>query len=186
MTAAGRLERVCLGVISGAHGVRGAVRLKSFTEVPEDLTAYGPLVDQAGGRSFRLTITGRGKGQLLGRIEGVEDRDQAEALAGTRLHVARADLPEINEPETFYHADLIGLLAEDRDGRPLGRVKAVHNFGAGDILELEGGAHDQGGGSPMVPFTRAVVPLVDLDGGRVVIEPPAEIVPGATAGEEEA
>jgi len=172
--------RVCVGVIKGAHGVRGLVRVKPFTEVPEDIAAYGPLGDETGSRLYRLTVSSRAKDTLLVRIEGVGDRDRAQALAGTRLYVPRAALPEVEEEETFYHADLIGLSAEDRDGRFLGRVKAVHNFGAGDILELEGG-----GGSPMVPFTRAAVPLVDLDGGRVVIEPPAEIVARAAAGKEE-
>jgi len=177
--------RVCVGVIKGAHGVRGLVRVKPFTEVPEDIAAYGPVGDETGTRLYRLSISSRAKDTLLVRIEGIGDRDQARALAGTRLYVPRAALPEVEEPETFYHADLIGLRAEDRDGRPLGRVKAVHNFGAGDILELEGGGQDRGGGM-MLQFTRAIVPLVDLAGGRVVIEPPAEIVARAAAGEEEA
>lgn len=164
--------RVCVGVVKGAHGVRGLVRVKPFTEVPEDIAAYGPLGDESGEKLYRLTVSGRAKDTLLVRIEGIGDRDQAQALAGTRLYVARAALPKVEEAETFYHADLIGLRAEDREGRPLGRVKAVHNFGAGDILELEGGPD---GADAMVPFTRAAVPLVDLDGGRVVIEPPAMI-----------
>lgn len=178
--------RVCVGVIKGAHGVRGLVRVKPFTEVPEDIVAYGPLGDETGTTLYRLSVCGRAKDALLVRIEGIGDRDQAQALSGTRLTVPRAALPEVEAAETFYHADLIGLRAEDRDGRSLGRVKAVHNFGAGDILELEGGSQDQGGASLMVQFTRATVPLVDLDGGRVVIEPPAEIVARAAAGEEEA
>lgn len=163
-------DRVCLGAIAGPHGVRGLVRVRSFTQVPEDIAAYGPLSDESGHTEFRLALTGRAKGALLARIEGVTDRDRARALAGTRLYVARAALPEVEEDETFYHADLIGLDAQDRDGRPLGRVKAVHNFGAGDILELE----SDGGGGGLVPFTRAAVPVVDLAAGRVVIDPPPE------------
>ncbi len=161
--------RVCLGVITGAHGVRGLVRVKSFTEVPEDVAAYGPLSDEDGTRVLTLAVTGRSKDALLARVEGVVDRDQALALKGTRLYVPRDVLPALEEDETYYHADLLGLAAEDPEGRPLGRVKAVHNFGAGDLLELDGG------GARLVPFTRQAVPVVDLDGGRLVVEPPEEV-----------
>lgn len=166
--------RICLGVIAGAHGVRGLVRVKSFAEAPEDLTAYGPLTDEAGARSFELTVTGRAKDALLARLEGVTDRDQAQALKGTRLYVLRAALPALDEEETYYHADLVGLAAEDRGGRPLGRVRAVHNFGAGDLLELDGG---QDGPPLLLAFTKAAVPVVDLEAGRIVVEPPEEVAP---------
>jgi len=164
--------RVCLGVIAGPHGVSGLVRVKSFTEVPEDLASYGPLSDEQGRRRFDLTVTGRVKDALLARIEGIGDRDRAQALKGTRLYAPREVLPALEEEETYYHADLLGLAAEDREGRPLGRVTAVHNFGAGDILELDG---KERGRSLMIPFTRAAVPVVDLEKGRVVVDPPAEI-----------
>jgi 16S rRNA processing protein RimM len=163
-------ERLCLGVITGTHGVRGQVRVKSFTEKPEDIAAYGVLMDERG-RGFRLTLTGASKGVLLARVEGVEDRDAAAALKGTRLYVERDVLPEIGEPETWYRADLVGLAAEDVAGRPLGRVAEVHNFGAGDLLEVT----DEGGRSGLYPFTRQVVPVVDVAGGRIVIEPPEEL-----------
>jgi 16S rRNA processing protein RimM len=164
-------------VITGAHGVRGLVRLRAFTERPEDVTAYGPLEDEAGDRRFAFELTGRSRGALLARVEGIGDRDQAQQLAGTRLYVARDRLPEIEEAETYYHADLIGLAAEDRDGRPLGRVMAIHDFGAGEVLELGGpeAAKRGGSGSLLVPFTRAAVPTVDLEGGRLVVDPPPEI-----------
>ncbi len=162
-------RRVCLGVITGAHGVRGLVRVKSFTEVPEDVAAYGPLSDEDGARVLTLFVTGRSKDALLARVEGVVDRDQALALKGTRLYVPRDVLPALDEEQTFYHADLLGLAAEDPEGRPLGRVVAVHNFGAGDILELDGE------GRRLVPFTRQAVPVVDLDGGRLVVELPEEV-----------
>jgi len=161
--------RVCLGVITGAHGVRGLVRVKSFTEVPEDVAAYGPVTDEDGARAFTLSVTGHSKHALLARVEGVADRDQAQALKGTRLYVARDAMPALDEEETYYHADLLGLAAEDRDGCPLGRVAAVHNFGAGDILELDGE------GRRLVPFTRKAVPVVDLKGGRLVVELPEEV-----------
>ena len=167
-----RRQMVCVGVVAGAHGVRGLVRVKSFTERPEDIVAYGPLSDEGGARTLILTLAGRSKGQLLARIEGVADRDAAEALKGVRLHVPRAALPE-PEADSFYHGDLIGLAAEYPDGRPLGRVRAVHDFGAGTVLELTLAA----GGAAMLPFTRDVVPLVDLAGGRLVADPPAGLMP---------
>ena len=167
--AAAEDERLCVGVIAGAHGVRGLVKIKSFTDDPADLTAYGPLTDESGARRYQVAVTGRAKGVLLARIEGVGDRDAARALSGARLYVARAALPE-PEDEEYYHADLIGLAVEDRAGAPLGRVAAVQNFGAGDILEIE--RPDQG--TLLVPFTKAAVPLVDPAGGRVVVEPPEE------------
>ena len=167
--AAAEDERLCVGVIAGAHGVRGLVKIKSFTADPANLTAYGPLTDASGARRYQVAVTGRAKGVLLARIEGVGDRDAARALRGARLYVARAALPE-PEDEEYYHADLIGLAVEDRAGAPLGRVAAVQNFGAGDILEIE--RPDQG--TLLVPFTKAAVPLVDPAGGRVVVEPPEE------------
>ncbi len=167
--AAAEDERLCVGVIAGAHGVRGLVKIKSFTDDPANLTAYGPLTDESGARRYQVAVTGRAKGVLLARIEGVGDRDAARALSGARLYVARAALPE-PEDEEYYHADLIGLAVEDRAGAPLGRVAAVQNFGAGDILEIE--RPDQG--TLLVPFTKAAVPLVDPASGRVVVEPPEE------------
>lgn len=167
-------QRVCLGVIAGAHGVRGLVKVKSFTEVPADVAAYGPVSDESGRRRWRLEVTGPAPGKsddvLLVRIEGVTDRDAAQALHGTRLYVDRAALPEPEEEE-FYHADLIGLRVEDPGGGLLGTVKAVENHGAGDLLEVEG-PEDR---TLLLPFTRAVVPLVDIAGGRLVAQPPVEV-----------
>jgi len=178
-------DRVCLGVMVGAHGVRGLVKVKAFTEDPADVAAYGPVSDKSGRRQWRLQVAGPAPGKadsvVLVRIEGVTDRDAAQALHGTELYVARAALPALEEEETFYHADLIGLRVEDREGRPLGSVTAVENYGAGDLLEVE--APD--GKAMLLAFTRAMVPLVDLAGGRLVAEPPAEIViqPSGEAGE---
>ena len=170
--------RVCVAAVAGAHGVRGLVRLKTFTEVPEDCAAYGPLSSQDGSRIFKVELQGRHKALLLARIEGVSDRDQAEALRGTRLYVERAALPEPEQEGEFYHADLIGLAAEFRDGSALGRVRAVYDFGAGDTLELTGTPD----GKPlMVPFTLAVVPEVDIAGGRLVVDPPPGLLDGGEA-----
>jgi 16S rRNA processing protein RimM len=159
--------RVCLGVVTSPHGVQGAVRIKSFTEVPEDVARYGPLSDQSGRRHFEVQILGIAKGVVIARLSGVEDRNQAEGLRGVRLYLPRSALPQ-TEAEEYYHADLIGLEAVLGDGTPVGRVRAIHDFGAGDTLELV-----RPGAPPiMVPFTRAVVPTVELAAGRLVLEPP--------------
>ncbi|MCG8356316.1 MAG: ribosome maturation factor RimM [Kiloniellales bacterium] len=163
--------RVCLGVFVGAHGVRGLVKVKSFTEEPEAVADYGTLSDESGARQFSLTVTGQAKGVVLARVEGIADRDQAQALRGTRLYVPRAALPRIEEDDSFYHADLIGLEAVDPDGRPVGQVKAVQNFGAGDLIEVATAA----GAALLLPFTKAVVPEIDLEAGRLVVVPPQEI-----------
>jgi 16S rRNA processing protein RimM len=170
-------DRVCVGIIVGAHGVKGAVRVKSFTEEPGDVAAYGPLSDEAGRRSLRLEVIGGTKGAVIARIEGVSDRKGAEALAGTRLYLPRAALPE-PEADEYYHADLLGLAAELADGTPLGKVCAVHDFGAGDVIEVE----RDGGASLLVPFTRQIVPVVDLKGGRLVINPPEGLIEESSAG----
>lgn len=178
--------RVCLGQVVGAHGVKGLVRIRPFTEEAGGIAAYGPLQDERG-RPVVLEVVGRVKGCLLARVEGLADRDAAEALAGTRLYVARAALPEIEEDETYYHADLIGLGAEDTEGRPLGRVAAVHDFGAGDVLEVERPpeAGRKGGDSLLVSFTRAQVPLVDLAAGRLVVAAQPEPDEAGGGGSEE-
>ncbi len=163
-------ERICLGAVSGAHGVRGAVRIKSFTDQPIDVAAYGPLSDDTGERIFELSGARPVKGGVVARIKGVDDRDQAEALKGTKLSVPRATLPATEDDE-FYHADLVGLAAVDGEGADLGRVAAVHNFGAGDLLEIEppGGA-----ASFMAPFSREVVSEIDLEGRRITVLLPVD------------
>jgi 16S rRNA processing protein RimM len=160
-------KRICVGVIAGAHGVQGAVRIKSFTADPDDVARYGPLEDESGERRLRLRLAGSAKGVVIARINGVADRNQAEALRGLRLYLSRAALPPTADEE-YYHADLIGLEAALGDGTRLGQVRAVHDFGAGDTLEIERPA----GPPAMVPFTRAIVPVVDLAAGRLVLDPP--------------
>lgn len=160
---------VCLGVISGAHGVRGAVRIKTFTAEPEAIAAYGPVSDEAGARSFKLTLAGTARGQAIARIAGVADRNAAEALKGTHLYVMRDKLPATESDDEFYVSDLVGLAVETQDGAKLGRVLAVQNFGAGEVLEIG----EDSATSVMLPFSRAFVPVVDLAQGRLVVEPPA-------------
>ena len=159
-----RAKTVCLGRIVGAHGVRGIVRVQSYTANPDDLTAYGALSDATSGRRFALSITGRVKGLLLARIEGVDDRNTAEALRGTELHIARAALPP-TEGEEYYHVDLVGLSVESATGDALGRVSAIHDHGAGPIVEIQ----PPDGPSALVPFTREHVPTVDIEAGRMVV-----------------
>jgi len=164
---------VCVGAIAGAHGVRGAVKVKSFTAEAADVTAYGPLSDETGKRRFVLTPIGMARGEILARIDGVKDRDQAELLRGTRLYADRARFPAPEEDE-FYHADLIGLDVADPAGTALGVVQAIFNHGAGDMMEIALRA----GGTTLVPFTKAAVPVVDLQAGRIVVAMPDETEAG--------
>lgn len=143
------------------------MRIKSFTEVPEGIAGYGPLEDETGRRQFDLHLCGVAKGVVIARLPGVGDRDEAEALRGLRLYLPRSALPQ-PEAEEFYHADLIGLEAVLGDGTRVGHVRAIYDFGAGDTLELE-----RDSGPPvLVPFTRAVVPVVAPAEGRLVLDPP--------------
>ena len=159
-------DRICLGIITAPHGVKGLVRVKSFTAAPDAIGQYGPLEDEAG-RRLALSFIGAAKGVQLARIEGVEDRDAAERLKGVRLYLPRAALPA-TEDEEYYHADLLGLAAELPDGTRLGEVRAIYGFGAGDSIEIA-----RPGAAPLlVPFTRAAVPVVDIPAGRIVVDPP--------------
>ena len=161
---AGAGKRILLGRIAGAHGVRGEVLIKAFTERPEDIGAYGPLDDGAG-RTFAIEATRVTHKGVVARIAGIGDRSAAEALKGTALYVDRERLPAPDEGE-FYHADLIGLAAVDPEGRPVGEVVAVHNHGAGDLLEVR---LAESGRTELVAFTDAFVPKVDLAARRVVV-----------------
>ena len=169
---------VCVGEIVAPHGVRGLVRVRSFTADPGTIGALGRLTAADRGRTFGLTLLSPHRGQWLARVDGVDDRDAALALSGTRLHVDRATLPPTDEEE-FYHADLIGLRAERSDGSLLGAVRAVHDFGAGDVLEIVPATGLGARTTMMIPFTRTAVPVIDLTGGRLVIEPPAGLLDGA-------
>lgn len=165
-------SKVCVGQFVGSHGVRGLVKLKSFTADPQAVAAYGPLGDERGGRSFRVTLQGTVKDLFLARVEGITTREQAQDLGGVRLYVDRSALPETDDEEEFYHADLIGLRAELGDGTVYGTVKAVFDFGGGDVLEIQ----RPSAASEMLPFTRACVPVVDVKGGRLVLDLPDEVL----------
>ena len=157
---------ILLGEIGRPHGVRGLMRVRSFTAEPEDLVAYGPLTDGAGTRRFLIELLAPD----LVRIDGVDDRDQAAKLTGTKLYVPREALPPPADPDEFYLSDLEGVAAFTPEGASLGRVRAVEDHGAGAFLVLEGPPER------LVPFTRASVPSVDLAAGRILVVPPAEIV----------
>ena len=161
-------DLLALGVVTSPRGVRGEVKVKCFTDRPEDLVAYGLLCDETGTREFRLRLVGQAKGTVVVRIEGVDDRDAAEALKGVHLCVPRDVLPEPDEGE-FYHADLVGLRAELQDGTPFGEVTAIQDFGAGDLLEIRPEGKNR---TLYVPFTLEVVPVVDVAAGRIVVVPP--------------
>jgi 16S rRNA processing protein RimM len=163
--AEARENRVLLGRIAGAHGIRGEVLIKTFTAEPEAIGAYGPLSDKGGARTFEIQsvrVTAKG---VVTCLKGVADRNAAEALKGVELYVAREKLPAAAEGE-FYHADLIGLSAVDREGRPIGEIVAVHNFGAGDLIEVRLAGS---GKTELVPFTDDTVPEVDIAGCRAVV-----------------
>ena len=165
-------DRICVGAIAGAFGVRGEVRLKSFCAEPEDIAGYGPLWTEAGDRQFEVALSRPVKNGFAARLGGVTSKEAADALKGTRLYADRAALPALPDDE-FYHADLIGLEAVDTGGTVLGTVTAVHNHGASDLLELQ--AKGQAG-SVLVPFTLEVVPTVDLARRRVILDPPEGLI----------
>ena len=161
-------SRVCVGAVAGAFGVKGEVRLKSFTAEPEDIAAYGPLETEDGAQRFEAQITGRAKGTLVARLSGIASKEAADALRGTRLYVDRDCLPAPDEDE-YYHADLIGLEVYDTGGALLGTVKAVLNHGASDLLEIQGPGLAS---TVLLPFTLDAVPTVDLATRRIVADPP--------------
>jgi 16S rRNA processing protein RimM len=161
---------ICVARIGAAHGVRGAVKLWTFTEDPLAVERYGPLMTKDGARQFEIANVRAAKDHLVATFKGVATRNDAEKLNGIELYVAREKLPETDDGE-YYYADLIGLSAVNTADEPIGRVIAIHNFGAGDIIEIA----PPTGATLLLPFTNVVVPTVDIAAGRVVIELPQEI-----------
>lgn len=159
-------DRILVARIGAPHGVRGEVRLFAFTQAPEAVLDYGPLTDAAGRRTFRITALRPAKDHFVARLAGVDDRNAAEALTNIDLYVPRDALPQTEDEDTFYHADLIGLRVENEAGEAIGTVTALHDFGAGDVLEY---APAGAARTLMVPFTRLAVPVVDVAGGRIVL-----------------
>ena len=159
---------ICVGAITGAFGVKGEVRLKSFTSIPEAIADYAPLLTEEGEKEFDVVITGEIKNGLSARMSGVISKEDADKLRGTRLFVPRERLPELLEDE-YYHTDLIGLIVQNLEGSNIGRIKSVLNHGASDLLEIEDKRENK---SILVPFTRAIVPKVDIKNSIVIIDPP--------------
>ena len=171
-------DHVCLGAIMGSYGVRGELRVKSFCADPSALGDYGPVTLDDGTRA-KLTVVRPVKGGYAVRLAGVPHKEAADALRGQKLWAPRGALPALPDDE-FYHADLIGLTAVDTGGETLGKVHAVHDHGAGDILEV------RIGGTPvLIPFTRAIVPTVDLAAGRMVVDAPPGLLPGEDSDEDD-
>jgi 16S rRNA processing protein RimM len=162
--------QICVARIGAAHGVRGAVKLWTFTEDPMAVMQYGPLATKDGARKFEVAHAREAKGHLVATLKGVATREEAERLNGLELYIPRSKLPATDADE-YYHTDLIGLSAVNAAFEPIGRVTAIHNFGAGDIIEIA----PLHGATMLLPFSNAVVPTVDLAAGRVVIELPREI-----------
>lgn len=166
-------DRICVGAFAGAYGVHGEVRVKSFCAEPEDIETYGPLWTEDGSQTFTLSLDRATKNGYVARVDGIRTKEEADALKGIRLYADRDALPSLPDDE-FYHVDLIGLAVQDAGGIELGKVTAVHNHGAGDLLEITG----PGFKTPaLLPFTMENVPTVDLSAGRVVIDPPEGALP---------
>lgn len=164
------MDRICVGAIAGAFGVRGEVRLKSFCADPGAIAAYAPLHTEDGARSFDVKITRPVSGGLAALLSGIATKEEADALRGTQLFADRDRLPSLPDDE-FYHADLIGLTVLDTGGAELGTVRAIHNHGAGDFLEIYAPGRNA---AMLLPFTRAIVPTVDLTAQRIIADPPED------------
>jgi 16S rRNA processing protein RimM len=163
-------DDILLGVVIGPQGLSGDVRVKTFTETPEQLGAYGPL-RTAEGRVLEIVATRMVKADVVAiSFRGVDDRSAAEALASAKLFVSRGALPA-TEPDEFYHADLIGLRAQDHEGRVLGEIRAIHDFGAGDVIEIR--RSDES--TLLLPFTKDFVPQIDLGNKYVVVSEPVDM-----------
>jgi 16S rRNA processing protein RimM len=165
-------ERVIVAKIGAAHGVRGEVKLWPFTQDPMAVADYGPLETKDGAHRFEIEMVRAAGSHLVARLKGISDRDAAQALTNTELYVPRDRLPAIDEDHTYYHSDLVGLDAVSEDGAQIGTVHAVHDFGAGSVLEI---TPLGSGDTLMLPFTETTVPKVDLAARQVVVVPPAEI-----------
>lgn len=162
---------VCIGAFAGAHGVRGEFKVRSFTEVPEDVAAYGPVCSEDGSRVFTLSLIRALKpGTLLARAPEIASREEAEALKGTKLFVPRNVLPAPEDEDEFYLEDLAGLTIRDESGVEIGRIKAVVNHGAGDIVEVKPAT----GKVELYPFTKEIFPEIDIAGGWVIFHRPPE------------
>ena len=161
-------ELICVGAIAGAFGVKGEVRLKSFTNSPEAIADYAPLYTESGDIQYDVVITGETKNGLSARMSGIISKEEADSLKGTKLYAPRDSFPELREDE-YYHADLIGLSVQNLDGSHIGKVKSVLNHGASDLLEINTKISKN---TILVPFTRKIVPKVDIQNSLIIVDPP--------------
>ena len=171
----GGTKRLCLGIITGVHGIHGEVVIKSYTQEPLDIKSYGPLSDESGEQTFAIGKARLAKKGVVARLKGIDDRNSAEALKGTGLFVDHTALPQINDEDEFYFTDLIGLTVLRPDGSPCGTVLALHNFGAGDLIEIKA---QTGKASELFPFDKATIPDIDLERGEITLNPPLVIGAG--------
>ncbi len=160
-------RKICVGMIAGAHGVRGLVRLHSFTEEPESIWSYGPFTDEDSERDFKIKMKSRAKDFFIAEVSGLSTKEEADALRGTKLYVSRTALPKIGKRE-YYEVDLVGLVVKDEKGKAYGQVLAVYNYGGGPFLEIGMNKMD----SFMLPFNKTCVPEVDVKDGIITIDPP--------------
>ena len=177
-----RAQRICVAQIGAPHGVRGEVKLWSYTADPQSVRDYGPLETEDGATRFEIEALRAAKDHLVVRLKGVNDRDAAARLTNTKLFVSRERLPATEADDEFYHADLVGLAVVDTEGNTLGSVAAVHNFGAGDLIDVKPA---QGNSTVLLPFTEAAVPVVDIAGRRIVVDTAAFAAASAPPSEPE-
>lgn len=175
-----RAQRICVAQIGAPHGVRGEVKLWPFTADPGAIKDYGPLETEDGAARFEIETLRAAKDHLVVRLKGVNDRDAAARLTRAKLFVPRDRLPATTENDEFYHADLIGLAVVDAQGNALGQIAAIHNFGAGDLIEVK---PVQGASTVLLPFNQAVVPVIDIAGQRIVVDAAAFALASAPPGE---
>lgn len=166
-------DRICVGVVTGSFGVKGEARIKSFCAEPSTIADYGPLWSDDGKTQHKITITRPFKGGFAARLSGISTKEQADANRGLKLYADRTALPSLPDDE-FYYSDLIGLEVFDTGGEKIGKINAVHDHGAGDLLEVSGPATK---GSVLIPFSKEVVPTVDLASGRIITDPPEGLLP---------
>jgi 16S rRNA processing protein RimM len=161
---------ILIAVVTAVQGLKGEVRVKTFTEAPERLAGYGVLHTSEGHKlEIAALRVSKADGAVV-RFKGIGDRESAMRLVNARLLVGRDALP-ITGPDEFYHADLVGLRAQDGEGRVIGTVRTIHNFGAGDVIELE----RLGGGTLLLPFNGDFVPAVDVANGSITVTEPEDV-----------
>ena len=177
-----RAQRICVAQIGAPHGVRGEVKLWSYTADPQSVRDYGPLETEDGATRFEIEALRAAKDHLVVRLKGVNDRDAAARLTNTKLFVSRERLPATEADDEFYHADLVGLAVVDAEGNALGSIAAIHNFGAGDLVEVKPA---QGHTTALIPFTDAAVPVVDIAGRRIVVDAAAFALASSPPGDAE-